>query len=199
MTFGYDADVMRQNRDSSKATKMERQSLFPLFIHTMAQDSEAGEHRVDHPGKKLDREIDERRYQVQGGDVDKHYQVILHCGDQQEIDIRGKTIKKTTDTCKDASYTSQDDALQDSYKANLGQFIDGPTTADPLSYSEVMGSPRFNRLGRVLGGFISPAVVLSYPTLVSAAALSWRFDHHSTGILPPPLYSLQIYRNLTKQ
>lgn len=198
MTFGSDTDVMRQDWDSSKATKMESQSLFSLFKYTLAQDLEAGEHRVDHPGKKLDREIDGRRYQVQGGDVDKHYQVISHCRDQQEINIRGETIKMATDTGKDASYTSQDDTIQDRYKANLGQFIDGPTTADPPRYKEVMGSPRFNRLGRVLGSFISPAVVLSYPTLVSAAALSWKLDHHSTGILPPPFYSLRVYRNLTK-
>lgn len=200
MTFGYDANAMRQNRGNTKATKLDRQSLLDPLIYAAAHDTKTSAHCMDRPPKVYDREIDGTRCPLLGDDVDKHYQVRFHCWGQQAINNRGNAVFTTTDTCKDASYISHDDVFQHSCKANLGQFIDhqSSTTADSRKYSEVMGFPRYHRLGRVLGGFISPAVALSYPTAVSAAALSWRFDHYSTGIFPPVSYSLQVYTNLTR-
>lgn len=60
---------------------------------------------------------------MQKAHVEKHYQVLSYCWGQEEIAHREAIITTKTDTCKDASYTGQDNAPQDSYNVNIRQFI----------------------------------------------------------------------------
>lgn len=201
MTFGYNANVMQRNLDSSKINNLEGQNLLALSLSTATRDVGYSEGRMHRPSVVLDRKFDGRRDPVQRGHVEKHYQVLSHCWGQQEIAHRETIVTTKTHTCKDASYTGQDNAPRDSYNVNIRQFIGhhNRSMADSPNYSEIIGSPRYRRLLRVLGSLINPAVVLSYPMTVSAAALSWKFDHRKNGIFPSSSHRFRIQMNLTKK
>lgn len=196
VTFG---NVVPQNQDNAEPKQSKRQRVFAVLMRIAVQDIEKSEHLMDYPLRTLYRRVDGRREPVQGGGVDKHYEMLSHSWGQQRINSKVNITFTTTDTGEDTSYNSQDGVSQDSYQASLRQIIDqrSPITADSPKYSETIGFPRYRRLRRVFGGFIIPAVALSYPTTVSAAAISWRCTHCSNGIFLLPTHSLLVHGKLT--
>lgn len=169
-------------------------------MHIKAQNMAISDHLMDRPPRIHCRRVDGRRDPFQEGGANKHYQILSHSWGQQGINSKGNVTFTKTDTGENPSYDSQDGLFQDSYQANLRQFIDQPSTvtADSPKYSETIGFPRNRRLRRVLGSFIIPAVALSYPTTVSAAAISWRCTHCSNGIFLLPPHSLGVHGKLTR-
>lgn len=188
VTFGYNANVVPQNRDNAEANQSKMKRVFAILMHIRAQDVAISEHLMDRPSKMLYRRVDGRRDPSQGGGVNKHYQMLSHSWGQQGINIKGNITFKKTETGEDASYNGQDGVFKDSYQANLRQIIDqhSPITADSPTYSDIIGFSQYRLLRKVLGSFIIPAVALSYPTTVSAAAISWRCTHCSNGIFYLP-------------
>lgn len=175
MTFGYDANVTRQDWDNSKNPILEVQSLWALFMYTGIQSKDDGEHRMDRPPQTLDREIGGRRHPVQGRDVHEHYQVISHYWGRQGVNNKRNAVITTVSICKDTSDNTQDAMLEDGYELSLEQVVehDCPDRATTLIYCAMVGIPSYRRLRSVLESFLGPAVVLSCPTTVSAAALMW--------------------------
>lgn len=200
MTFGYNANVVPQNQDKAKANQSKIQRVLDISMHIAARDIENSTDLIDHPPKILLRRFDGRRDPVQASGVDKQYQMLSHFWGHQKINTEGNITSTRTDAGEYVSYDSQDGVFQDSYQANLRKFIDhhSPTAAASPNDSEIMGLPGYRRLRRILRSFIIPAVALSYPTTVSAAALSWSCSHCSTGMFPPPSHSLGVHGKLTK-
>lgn len=200
MTYGYNATVVPQNRDNAEANQSKMKRVFTILMHIKAHNVVISEHLMDRPPKMPHRRVGGRRDPVQGGGVDKHYQMLSHSWGQPVINSKGNVIFTRAYTGEDSSYNRKDGVFHDSYQASLRCFIDhhSPIAADPSNYSEIMGFPRYRRLCRVLGSFIIPAVTLSYPTTASAAALSWRCTHCSNGIFFLPSHSLDFHGKLTE-
>lgn len=200
MTYGYNANVVPQNRDNAETNQSKMRRVFAMLMHIKAHDVAISEHLMDRPPEMLYRRVDGRRDPVQGGGVEKPYQMLSHSWGQPGINNKGNITFTTAYTGEDASCNRQDGIFQNNYQASLRRFIDHHSliAADPSNYSEIMGLPRYRRLRRVLGSFIIPAVALSYPTTASAAALSWRCTHCSNGIFLLPSHSLGVHGKLTK-
>lgn len=200
MTYGYNANVLPQNRDNAEADQSKMRRVFAILMHIKAHNVAISEHLMDRPPKMLYRRVDGRRDPVQSGGVVKPYQMLSHSWGQPGINSKGNITFTTAYTGEDASYNRQDGVFQNNYQASLRRFIDhhSPIAADPSNYSEIMGFPRYRRLCRVLGSFIIPAVTLSYPTTASAAALSWRCTHCSNGIFLLPSHSLGVHGKLRR-
>lgn len=194
MTFGYDANSMWQNWSKTSTTRFERQSLFAADMYVAAQDTGDSEHCIDSLPQTLDGGMDGRRYPARGNDADKHCEVIPHCWGRREINNKGNTVVTTT-VCKITSNTRVDGMIQGSYKASLEQVTkpDSPTSAAFLGHRNFAGFPLYSRLREVLRSLVYPLVAFSYPTTISAAALSWRCNLCSSGIssLPSSLYMLR--------
>lgn len=200
MTYGYNANVVPQNRDNAETNQSKMRRVFAILMHIKAHDVAISEHLMDRPPRMLYRRVDGRRDPMQGGGVEKPYQMLSHSWGQPGINSKGNITFTTAYTGEDASYNRQDGVFQNSYQASLRRFIDhhSPIAADPSNCSETMGFPRYRRLCRVLWSFIIPAVTLSYPTTASAAAISWRCTHCSNGIFLLPSHSLVAHGRLTK-
>lgn len=200
MTIGYDANIMRQNWDNSEAPGFERQKLRAPGVYPAPQETGDNKCRSNRPSQILHRRTGGKRDTIQGRDVGKQHQMMLDSWARQEINDKGNAVITTTDMCKDVIYIKQDDMLQDDYQASLEQVIDhdSPTRAACPRYRKLMGFPRYCRLQRFLETVISPAVVLGYPTAISAAALPMRCNHCSSGMSTLPSLNLYVYWKLTR-
>lgn len=200
MIPAYYANLMRQNWDKSNAPEFEEHNPWPPYMYAAAQDTGDSGGRTGRPHEILHREIDGSRDPVQGRDVGKHYQMISYRWGRQDANEKGDAAVTTTVACKDASYTSQDSVLRRSYMASLEHVIEdgSPTRAASPKYREFVGFARYRRLHRVLVSFVSSAVVLGYPTTVSAAALSLKCNLCSSGMYPLPSPSSHVCRKLTR-
>lgn len=198
VALSYDANLMWQDWSKPNTSRYKRQKLLLVYMYVAAQDAGASEHRMDSRPQKVDR-IMQGRDQVRVCDVENHYRFIPHCWDRQEINNKSNAAI-TTIVCKDASNTSSDYMLLDSYKASLEQVIvhDSPNIAASPCYRDPAGFPRYREICKFLGSLIYPLVALRCPTTVSAAALSWNCNPWHNGMSSISLSSLNIYSKLTR-
>ena len=158
MTSGYDASILWKNWNKPKLP-----------------NSDIGDNKrpMDHAPKTLGRRFDENRNPVPLHDIDKDSQVITYCWGRQETSAVPNSVIATMVICKDVSYTGQDEVLQDSSQVSLEQVIDhsSPNRASCSKHRELVDFARYLRLHTAMKSFITLAVVLGCPTIVSAAAI----------------------------
>lgn len=178
MTSGYDANILWQNWNKTKTP-----------------NSEIGDNkcRIDRAPKTLGKRFDGNRDTFSGRDVDKDSQVISYCWGRQETQAAPNSFVATIVICKDVSYIGQDQVLQNSSQVSLERVIDrsSPNRAACSKYCEPVDFARYRRLQTIMKSFITLKLILSCPTIVSAAAIPTKCNLYSSNIstLPQPAFT----------